>query len=84
MYIYIWWRYFSSHWTPTVIYNIYRRFRGASPACPTPLDREIDLDFDSFARCEAKLRERVRRASLSLGLSVGSCAVRWVPCLRVL
>ena len=42
-----------------------------------PLDREIDFDFyfDSFVRGEAKLRERVRGVSLSLGLPVGSCTV---------
>ena len=59
---------------------MYWRFRGASPACLTPLDREIDFnfDFDSFVRGEANLRERVRRASLSLGLPVGSCAARWL------
>ena len=38
---------------------IYRRFGGASPACPTPRNREID--FDSFVRAgEAKLRGCVR------------------------
>ena len=49
-----------------------------------PLDREIDFDFDSFVRGEAKLRERVRCVSLSLGLPVGSCAPRRVASLRVL
>jgi hypothetical protein len=44
-----------------------------------PLDREINFDFDSFASGEAKLRERVRGASLSLGLPVGSCPARAVP-----
>ena len=44
---------------------------GASPACPTPLDREIDSDFDLFVRGEAKLRERVSRASLSLAFRRG-------------
>ena len=65
---------------------IYRRFRGASPACPSPLDREIDFDInvDSFVRGEAKLRERVRGASLTLGLPVGSCAPRRVLSLKVL
>ena len=59
---------------------------GASPACPTPLDWEIDFDFDfdSFVRGEAKLRERVRCASLSLGLLVGSCPARRVFSRRVL
>ena len=34
--------------------------RGASPACPTPRNREIDFDFDSFVRAgEAKLCECV-------------------------
>ena len=56
---------------------------GASPACPTPLDREIDFDFDSFVRGEAKLRERERCVSLSLGLPVGSCAARRVAYPRV-
>ena len=47
-----------------------------------PQNREIDFDFDLyfdlFVRGEAKLRERVRGASLSLGLPVGSCAPRRV------
>ena len=41
----------------------YRRFRGASPACPTPRNRELnfDFDFDSFGRSgEAKLCGHVR------------------------
>jgi len=41
---------------------IYRRFGGASPACPTPRNREIDFDFDSFVlrAGEAKLHGCVR------------------------
>ena len=39
--------------------DIYRRFGGASPACPTPRNREIN--FDSFVRAgEAELRGCVR------------------------
>ena len=43
-----------------------------------PLEREIDFDFDfdSSVPCvagEAKLCVRVRRASLTLGLILGSC-----------
>ena len=48
-----------------------RRLGGASPACPTPLNREIDFDFDfdSFVRAgEAKLCVCVRHASSTLGL----------------
>ena len=35
-----------------------------------PVNREIDFgfDFDSFVRCDAKLCERVRSASSTLGL----------------
>jgi len=58
---------------------MYRRFRGASTACPTPVDREIDFDlgfnFDSFVRGgrgEA-VCARVRRASLTLGLILVCC-----------
>ena len=50
--------------------RVYRRFRGASPACPTPRNREIGFVSSSFSfrasracracgRGEAKLRGRV-------------------------
>ena len=69
------------HEARCVIY-IYRRLGGASPACPTPPNREIDFDFDfdSFVRAgEAKLCGCVRRASSTLGLRVASSARRSAP-----
>ena len=56
----------------------YRRFRGASPACPTPLDREIDFDFDSFVRGEAKLCGCVRERYVLNAGAVGGKLSR--PC----
>ena len=57
-----------------------RRLGGASPACPTPAtgrSASFRLRF-RFVRAvragEAKLRARVRRASLTLALGVASCA----------
>ena len=56
---------------------IYRRLGGASPACPTHPNREIDFDFDfdSFVGAgEAKLCGRVRDASSTLGLGFSKTA----------
>ena len=55
-----------------------RRLRGARTACPTPLNRKfISIStLTSIRSCvagEAKLCARVRHASLTLGLILGSC-----------
>ena len=51
---------------------IYRRFRGVSPACPIPRNREIDFVSSSFSlrvvrASEAKLHGRMQTVILIAG-----------------
>ena len=65
-------------WIYIYVYIYISEVKGSSYGLSYPLEREIDFDFDfdSSVPCvagEAKLCVRVRRASLTLGLILGSC-----------
>ena len=55
-----------------MLYILYRRFRGVSPACPIPRNREIDFVSSSFSlravrASEAKLCGRMQTVILIAG-----------------